>query len=361
MESFFRHLNLLELDGYCFERFLIGGEAASLAIFKRGIGHVLLKEPVPERVAVKFLIAPRRERELETFRREAETLLRIHRYGQSPTIVKALCNVRSLDGLPVHYFFMDYVDGVSLKELFAKDPLPWEAGKALDLLKRITAALIPAAANAEVHRDLHPGNIMIAGPVTELTHLLIADDPGIRILDFGVGRNWVTDQRDDWQEDRFRHPGAVSSWSPELLSDPSVVDSKHDVWALGNLFYRMVTGEFAFYADHFKGYFDRVQSGAYDVELLEGQPFHVKRLIASMFELSPRKRISLGGLLKITTDICDSGLVAWLEHHPALAELYFLVEGNIWTCPLCSATNNPTNDGRCRACGRYAENFLPPF
>ncbi len=361
MDSFFRQLNLLELDGYRYERAVSGGQAASIAIYRRGDGPTPLPEPAPERVAVKVLISPRRERELETFRREAETLLMLRRLGNSPTIVKALGNVRSLAMLPVHYFFMEYVEGVTLKELFDGKPPPWDVGTALDLLRRITIALIPAAANAQVHRDLHPGNIMISGPAAALSHSLITEDPGIRILDFGVGRNWLADQRENWREDRFRHPGAVTSWSPELLRDPSAVDGKHDVWALANLFYRLITGEFAFYAEHFNEYYTRVMSGAYNTAPLADVPAHVRRLIAGMFELEPRRRISLGGLLKITSDICDHDLAAWLDRHPALSELYFVVEGNIWTCPLCSATSNPTDDSRCRACGRYVEDFRLPF
>src|SRR5262249_26769952 len=156
--------------------------AASLAIYTKGSGTTLLPSPSPDRVAVKFLISPRRERELEAFRREAETLLMLRRYGQSPTIVKALSNVRSLEALPIHYFFMEYVDGETLKDEFDRDPLPWEVGRAVDLIRRIAMALIPAAANAQVHRDLHPGNIMISGQTTALAHTMISEDPGIRIL-----------------------------------------------------------------------------------------------------------------------------------------------------------------------------------
>lgn len=360
MEAFFRQLNLHALDGYRYERALSGGQAASIAIYARGDGPTPLTDP-PARVAVKFLISPRRERELEVFRREAETLLMLRRLGKSPTIVKALGNVVSVGDLPIHYFFMEYVEGETVTDVLLRDPPPWDAHKALDLLRRITTALIPAAANAQIHRDLHPGNIMISGPAARIAHTIIDEDPGVRILDFGVGRNWLADQRENWHEDRFRHPGAVSSWSPELLRDPSAVDSKHDVWALANLLYRLLTGEYAFYAESFSEYYERVLGGHFNEEALADQPAHIRRLLAAMFALEPRRRISLGGLLKICSDICDHDLEAWLERHPALAELYFVVEGNIWTCPLCAATSNPTNDSRCRSCGRYVEDFRLPF
>ncbi len=363
MEAFLRKLDLLELDGYQFERCLFGGQMATVAVYNRvsSIPAGKSERDAPARIAVKFLIAPRRDIELETFRREAETLLMLGKFGNSPTIVRALSNVRGLKDLPVYYFFMEYVEGVTLKDLFEKEPLPWTLEQALDHLRRIAMAMIPAAASAQVHRDLHPGNIMFAQPTAAAVHPLISEDPGVRILDFGVGRNWLTDQRENWQEDRFRHPGGISSWSPELLTDPSVVDCKHDIWALGNLFYRMLTGEHAFYSDHFRHYFDKVLAGSYDKEPLQPLPAHIKRLVKSMFETQPSRRISLGGVLKITSDILDRNLVTWLAAHPALSELYFLVEGNIWTCPLCAKTSNPTTDSRCRSCGRYVEEFLLPF
>lgn len=361
MDALFKKLGLIELDGYEFERTVSGGQAAALAIYRRVDRPTTLQDPAPERVAVKFLLSPRKNGELETFRREAEILLMLRKYGRAPTVVKALTNVRSVDDLPIYYFFMEFVEGVTLNNLFETSPLPWSVDKAVDVLRRIATALVPVAANAQVHRDLHGGNIMLSGPVTGISHSLISEDPGIRILDFGVGRNWLLDQRENWQEDRFRHPGAVSSWSPELLLDPSAVDTKHDVWGLGNLFFRMITGEFAFFATNFSQYYDIVTSGAYHRELLVDFHSAIRTLVACMFEVSPHKRISIGGLLKITNDFVAHDLAGWLDTHPVLAELYFLVEGNIWRCSLCQSVGNPTMDSRCRACGRYVENFLLPF
>ncbi|MCX6119221.1 MAG: protein kinase [Proteobacteria bacterium] len=361
MDVLFRKLGLLELDGYCFDRAVKGGQAAALAIYRRNGAPSSLGENAPDFVAVKFLIAPRKSGELESFRREAEILLMLRKYGKSPTVVKALTNVCSLENIPVYYFFMEFVEGETVSDFIQKNPLPWDCDLAVDILRRIAMALIPVAASAQVHRDLHAGNIMISGKVEGFSHALIAEDPGIRILDFGVGRNWLLDQRDNWQEDRFRHPGAVSSWSPELLLDPSSVDTKHDVWGLGNLFFRLLTGEFAFLSSNFAQYFDLVTNGSYNREALRDTDPIVTKLVECMFEVAPHKRISIGGVLKITNDILEHNLRTWLQLHPVLSELYFLVEGNIWKCPLCSAIGNPNPESRCRSCGRYVETFQLPF
>lgn len=361
MEEFLKQLQLQVLDGYRYHSPLSTDQMAAVAIYTRepGLPTTIRGEP-PTKVVVKFLIAPRWERDLEAFRREAETLMMLRKQGYAHTIVKALTTVRSSTPFPVHYFFMEYVQGKTLRSLFEKGNLPWDSTTALDYLRRIALALLPAAGSAEVHRDLHAGNIMEVEPTDVPQGGVIDRDPGIRILDFGTSRNWLSAHRDNWFEDRFRHCGAISSWSPELLEDPARVESKHDVWALGNLFYMMLTGEHAYHAENFKTYYELVSQGNFNRESLQEFPNEMKRLISGMFEIDQRRRLSLAGVHKIATDILENNLGDWLQRRPMLQEFYFIVEGNIWTCPLCKATGNPDHS-RCRACGRYVDEFESPF
>ena len=366
MENFLKQLNLHELEGFRFLRSLSGGEMAAVALYEAiepsttrvGQGGAVR----PEKVVVKFLIAPRWQLDLEAFRREAETLLMMRKHTGSHTIVKALTTVRSSAVYPVHYFIMEYVEGDTFLSKFEESPAPWEPKIALDYLRRIATALLPAAGFAEIHRDLHAGNIMIVKPTyISSENLLMERDPGIRILDFGTSRNWLSTPQSSWQEDRFRHCGAVSAWSPEFLADPADVDSKHDIWAIGTLFYRMITGEHAFPAEIFKDYYDSACSGNYAKQALEDVPPEVSKLIAGMFKVSRRERLSLAGVFKIANDILEHDLGRWLDAHPVLQDLYFMVEGNIWKCSLCNAIGNPAPDGRCRSCKRVIEDFQLPF
>lgn len=361
MEEFLKQLNLQFIDGYRYRRRLSGGEMAAVAVYTRTPDATSLKDPAPNQIVVKFLIAPRWDRELETFRREAETLMMLRKHEFSQTIVKGLTTVRESKEYPVYYFFLEYVEGMTLRTMFEQDPPPWDYRKALDYLRKIATALLPATAAAEVHRDLHAGNIMIVPPGPVPPGGLFEADPGVRILDFGTSRNWLSGLREHWQEDRFRHCGAVSAWSPEFIEDPSQVDCKHDIWALGNLFLRMLTGEHAFQADNFKNYHHIVTTGQYNQDSIAELPQEVQRLIAGMFAVSPRARLSLGGVRKIADDILEHNLGKWLEERPALQELYFMVEGDIWTCPLCNATGNPGAGSRCRSCRRYVDEFKSPF
>lgn len=366
MQAFLRTLGLEEINGYRFLRRLSGGEMAAVAIYERSDQPTTLKSVLPHaepptQVVVKFLIAPRRDLELEAFRREAETLMMLRKSDIAHTIVKGLSTVQSSENFPVHYFFMEYVEGQTLRNLLETEPLPWDYRKGLDYLRRIATALLPATAYAEIHRDIHPGNILIVEPTPVPPGSIIDHDPGIRILDFGTSHNWLSVARQHWQEDRFRHSGAVSAWSPEYLNDPGKVDPKHDVWALGTMFYRMVTGEHAFPADCFRTYYDLAQEGQYDMDALSDLPDEVQRLVAGMFRTSPRERLSLSGIRKIAGDILDHNLGGWLRRHPILTEMYFLVEGDMWICPLCKSTGNPASGSRCRACKRYVDEFLSPF
>jgi serine/threonine protein kinase len=387
MEKFLKQLNLHELEGYRYLRNLSGGEMAAVALYEaiddlpsdlgpsmsesravedtrggRGISHDSKALRRPERVVVKFLIAPRWQLDLEAFRREAETLLMMRKHTGGHTIVKALTTVRSSEIYPVHYFMMEYVEGETFLSKFESRQGPWDVNTSLDYLRRIATALLPAAGFAEIHRDLHAGNIMIVEPTAmSRDNFVMVRDPGIRILDFGTSRNWLSTPQSSWQEDRFRHCGAVSAWSPEFLADPADVDSKHDIWALGTLFFRMITGEHAFPSENFKTYYDSACSGSYAKEALSEMPIEVRRLISGMFKVSSRERLSLAGVYKIANDILEYDLGNWLEAHPVLQELYFMVEGNIWKCPLCQAIGNPAQDGRCRSCKRVVEEFLLPF
>ena len=366
MEKFLKQLNLHELEGFRYLRTLSGGEMAAVALYEsiEPTAGVLGSNGAerPEKVVVKFLIAPRWQLDLEAFRREAETLLMMRKHTGGHTIVKALTSVRSSDVYPVHYFMMEYVEGESFLSKFEASPAPWDTNIALDYLRRIATALLPAAGFAEIHRDLHAGNIMIVTPTVLATESLVMErDPGIRILDFGTSRNWLSTPQSSWQEDRFRHCGAVSAWSPEFLADPADVDSKHDIWAIGTLFYRMITGEHAFPAENFKAYYDSATSGNYAKEALEDVPSEVVKLMAGMFKVPRRERLSLGGVYKIANDILEHDLGRWLEAHPVLQELYFMVEGNICKGSLCHAVGNPAPDGRCRSCKRVVEEFLLPF
>ena len=103
---------------------------------------------------------------------------------------------------------------------------------ALALVRRLASGLSAVHAGGVVHRDLKPGNVMLAtGDVTQAI-----------VVDFGVARvaldSGVTTTGD--------HVGTPRYMAPEQIRNARSVDEKTDVFALGCLLFECLTGVPAF-------------------------------------------------------------------------------------------------------------------
>jgi serine/threonine-protein kinase len=129
------------------------------------------------------------------------------------------------DGTP--YFVMDYVEGTSIDAYCDANRLNLE--QRLDLILKVCDTVQFAHQNLIVHRDIKPGNVLIDASGT------------VRLLDFGIAK--LLDENDLPAELTFlaRRPLTPTYASPEmLLAQP--VDVTTDVYSLGVLCYRLLTG-----------------------------------------------------------------------------------------------------------------------
>ena len=79
------------------------------------------------------------------------------------------------------YYAMELVEGETLEALVRRDgPLKVEA--ALEIATQVTRALVAAAAEGLVHRDLKPGNIMLTR--SDATHAELE----VKVIDFGLAK-----------------------------------------------------------------------------------------------------------------------------------------------------------------------------
>ena len=102
------------------------------------------------------------------FEREVEVSQRI----LSPNVVRVL-GYGKREGVP--YVAMEYVDGVSLRDLVReRGSLPWEEAK--PILRQIAEGLGAAHGAGVIHRDVKPSNIMVDTSGT------------VKLLDFGIAR-----------------------------------------------------------------------------------------------------------------------------------------------------------------------------
>jgi len=159
----------------------------------------------------------------ERFNREARALARLNH----PHIV-AVHEFGQVGGLP--YFIMEYVDGMTLRQLVRTRKLAPE--QALAIVPQICEALQFAHDEGVVHRDIKPENILL-------------DKKGrVKIADFGIAKiveGAVADRPPITQDQQFI--GTPHYMAPEQVEKPHLVDHRADIYSLGVVFYEMLTGE----------------------------------------------------------------------------------------------------------------------
>jgi eukaryotic-like serine/threonine-protein kinase len=185
------------------------------------------------KVAAMKVLHPEYSRDaevVERFRREAEAVSQL----AHPNTVQVFDFGTASGAL---YLIMEYVRGPDLSTLIKRDgPMPF--ARAAPMLAQICAALAEAHALGIVHRDLKPENILVTR-----TH---RGRDFVKILDFGLAKLSEHDDRPD-VTDRGAIIGTPYYMSPEQIRGEAV-DARTDVYALGSMMYRMLTGTYAFAA-----------------------------------------------------------------------------------------------------------------
>lgn len=158
---------------------------------------------------------------IERFRAE----LRLGRQVSHKNVVR-IHDIGEHEGL--RFLTMEYVEGRSLCEILEREgPLPLD--RSIAIVRQLAAALAEAHDAGIVHRDLKPGNILID-----------ASDNAF-ITDFGVARSLGVDG--------LTRAGAIVG-TPDYLSPEQIagdsVDGRTDLYALGIVFYEMLSGELPF-------------------------------------------------------------------------------------------------------------------
>ncbi len=179
--------------------------------------------PLDRPVAVKVLHAHLQDDAsfAERFTREARTMARL----DHPHIVRVY-DFGHREGL--YYLVMELVDGVSLRQALVDGG--FTPAEALAVVPRICEALQYAHDQGVVHRDIKPENILL-------------DRSGSpKIVDFGLAL--LTRPAAGTRLTRqARVLGTPHYMAPEQIERPSEVDHRADIYALGVVFYEMLTGE----------------------------------------------------------------------------------------------------------------------
>jgi serine/threonine protein kinase len=158
-------------------------------------------------------------------------------------------------GPPVPYFSMEYCPGGTLEQFLGSTPLPpLEAAKLVAVLAR---AIAHAHSQNVIHRDLKPGNVLLArevAPTGEKTQASgkITDRPGEKknattmppiesiepkVADFGLAK--LLDEQSHTRTGDVM--GTPSYMAPEQAEGKGV-GPLADIWALGAILYECLTG-----------------------------------------------------------------------------------------------------------------------
>lgn len=216
---------------------------------------------------------------VERFRGE----LLLARQVTHPNVVR-IHDIGEHDG--TRFLTMTFVEGKSLREMLETEGR-LSPDRALPIVRQIAAGLGAAHAAGIVHRDLKPANILI--------------DPAghASITDFGVARSISGDGR--------TRAGAVVG-TPEYLAPEQVsgdpVDGRTDLYALGIVFFEMLSGELPFpgpsqaelLAQRLAGRPRNLTDTGVDT------PAGVQRLVGRCLERSPSRRYQTSEELVIDLD-----------------------------------------------------------
>ena len=198
-----------------------------------GMGQVYLAEHVKmgRRCAVKIMSAAllNDPEAVSRFNREAANASRI-----SHANVCAIYDFgETSDGLI--YLAMEFVEGRSLTDLL-KETGPLPLPRAGGILAQAADALQAAHELGIVHRDLKPDNIMVT---------TARGRDVVKVVDFGIAKATGADSRSQKVTRTGLVVGTPEYMSPEQLTgDP--LDARSDIYSLGLVFYRMLTGVLPF-------------------------------------------------------------------------------------------------------------------
>ncbi len=157
------------------------------------------------------------------------------------------------DGLA--YIVMEYVEGRPLDALL-EEAAPLPLFRAINIVNQIGSGLGAAHQMGIVHRDLKPENVMLAerngrrkvvrrgtDPATPTVELETTYDH-VKILDFGVAK--MLDADLSRQTLSGIVIGTPQYMAPETARATREIDHRIDIYALGVMFYEMLTGKLPF-------------------------------------------------------------------------------------------------------------------
>ncbi len=199
------------------------------------------------------------------------------------------------------YIAMRFVEGASLRDLSARrGRLP--LGMTTRILSRVADALDAAHAHGLVHRDVKPGNILIADP---------GGDEHVYLSDFGLAI---------FAEETLPLGRGGGGGTPDYVSPEQIrgrrVDARTDVYALGCVLVYALTGQAPFHGEGSQHSLvaHLIETPPTIADLVPGLPSGLDEIVARAMAKSPEARFPSAGAFAAALRAARLDVV--LVHHP---------------------------------------------
>jgi tRNA A-37 threonylcarbamoyl transferase component Bud32 len=246
-----------------------GGMGAVYEVEHRGLG---------KRLAAKLLKPELSKRAdlLERFRREARAASAIgHEH-----IIEVTDLGQTAHKVP--FLIMELLSGQTLSAL-CKAERRLEPARAVHIARQILSALDAAHARGIVHRDLKPENVFL---------IQRGGDPDfVKLLDFGIVK--LLDENEELELTRAGQVvGTPTYMAPEQARGEKNVDGRADLYGVGAILYRMVTGQRPYTAPNFNALLFAIAQGQLvrPRKLEPGVSPHLEAAILRAMAIDPRAR-----------------------------------------------------------------------
>lgn len=219
------------------EQPLIGSYLLDIQIGEGGMGrvyraqHALLKRPTAVKIIKPDLVT---DQTMAWFEREVRLAARL----SHPNTIEIYDYGRTDNGQ--FYCAMEYLRGLTLSQVLLIEgylPLP----RALHILYQACSSLAEAHDLGLIHRDVKLHNMMLC--------LLGGEADFVKVLDFGLAKQAEESNPHETTRSSRSLVGTPLYMAPERLKAPYVTDARGDVYSIGVVAFKMLTGRDLFTAD----------------------------------------------------------------------------------------------------------------